>query len=157
CCTVAAEITALRTTPLHPLGSLDDHLDQLEDAAIEVLIVDAENFALRGEEIAARITGVHIFGIGRANFGPDIVALVAAEGSATPRWLANPEDPCTLIYTGGTTGRSKGVLRRHSSWTAVATAVLSDFELPDTPRYLLVAPMGHVAGTKILPTLIKGG
>lgn len=157
CCSVAAQISALRTTPLHPLGSLDDHLDQIEDAAIEVLIVDAENFALRGEEIAARASGVHIFGIGRANFGPDIVALAAAGGSATPRSLAKPDDPCTLSYTGGTTGRSKGVLRRHSSWTAVTTAVLSDFELPDAPRYLVVAPMGHVAGTKILPTLIRGG
>jgi fatty-acyl-CoA synthase len=39
----------------------------------------------------------------------------------------------------------------------VTTAVLSEFELPDTPRYLVVAPMSHVAGTKIVPTLIKGG
>ena len=36
-------------------------------------------------------------------------------------------------------------------------ATLADFEFPEDPRYLLVAPMSHVAGTKILPTLMRGG
>src|SRR4029079_7311656 len=38
-----------------------------------------------------------------------------------------------------------------------AAAILADFELPDTPRYLTVAPISHVAGSKVLPTLMRGG
>src|SRR5437899_1315701 len=30
-------------------------------------------------------------------------------------------------------------------------------EIPDNPRYLTVAPISHVAGTKALPSLIRGG
>jgi len=35
--------------------------------------------------------------------------------------------------------------------------VLSSFEIPDNPRFLAVAPISHVAGTKVLPTLMLGG
>ena len=30
-------------------------------------------------------------------------------------------------------------------------------KFPDTPSYLAVAPISHVAGTKVLPTLMRGG
>jgi fatty-acyl-CoA synthase len=62
-----------------------------------------------------------------------------------------------LNYTGGTTGKSKGALRHHRQVAGFASAILADFEIPDTPRYLTVAPISHVAGTKVLPTLIRGG
>ena len=35
--------------------------------------------------------------------------------------------------------------------------MLSNFEIPDQPSYLVVAPISHVAGTKVLPTLMRGG
>ena len=78
-------------------------------------------------------------------------------GTATPRCLAGPDDIATLNYTGGTTGKSKGALRTHREYGGFANAILSDFEIPDTPRYLTVAPISHVAGTKVLPTLMRGG
>ncbi|MCB1412517.1 MAG: AMP-binding protein [Xanthobacteraceae bacterium] len=157
-CAVAAQALALRTTPLHPLGSLDDHLDQLADAEIAVLVVDADHYAARGAELAARADSLkHVYAIGRADFAPDLMALAQGAGAVSPRDLAQPDDACVLAYTGGTTGKSKGVLRRHASATAVTTAVLSEFELPDRPQYLAVAPISHVAGTKVLPTLIRGG
>ena len=34
-----------------------------------------------------------------------------------------------------------------------AGAILADFEIPDAARYLTVAPISHVAGTKVLPTI----
>jgi fatty-acyl-CoA synthase len=37
------------------------------------------------------------------------------------------------------------------------SAILADFEIPNTPRYLTVVPISHVAGTKVLPTLMRGG
>src|SRR4029078_2882411 len=63
----------------------------------------------------------------------------------------------TLNYTGGTTGKSKGALRHHREFASFPGAVLADFEIPDRPSYLTVAPISHVAGTKVLPTLIRGG
>jgi long-chain acyl-CoA synthetase len=52
-----------------------------------------------------------------------------------------------LFYTGGTTGRSKGVMLSHgnllaNTWTAIAWAHLSEED-----RWLVMAPMFHTAGT----------
>ena len=79
-------------------------------------------------------------------------------GSVTAKDLALPSDEAWIVYTGGTTGRSKGVLRTHPSFTAMTGAVLADFEWPaENHSYLSVAPISHVGGTKLLPTLIRGG
>jgi len=48
-------------------------------------------------------------------------------------------------------------LRTHREYGGFAAAILADFEIPDSARYLAVAPISHVAGTKVLPTLIRGG
>jgi fatty-acyl-CoA synthase len=82
---------------------------------------------------------------------------VVAMGTVTPHDLAGADDIATLNYTGGTTGKSKGALRRHREYGGFTNAILADFEIPDTPRYLTVAPISHVAGTKVLPTLARGG
>ena len=39
----------------------------------------------------------------------------------------------------------------------IANAILADFEIPHAARYLAVAPISHVTGTKVLPTLMRGG
>src|SRR5215471_2744666 len=83
--------------------------------------------------------------------------LVDAARTATARNLAAADDLATLNYTGGTTGKSKGALRYHRESSALANAILADFEFPETPSYLAVAPISHVAGTKVLPTLLRGG
>jgi fatty-acyl-CoA synthase len=44
CAGAAAGLARLATTSLHPLGSLDDQLFQLEDSEAEMLIVDAVTF-----------------------------------------------------------------------------------------------------------------
>jgi hypothetical protein len=36
-------------------------------------------------------------------------------------------------------------------------SILADFEIPERPSYLAVAPISHVAGTKVSPTLMLGG
>ena len=38
-----------------------------------------------------------------------------------------------------------------------AGAVLANFEIRSNPQFLAVAPISHVAGTKVLPTLERGG
>ena len=52
---------------------------------------------------------------------------------------------------------SEIALRTHREYGGFANAILSDFEIPEAPRYLTVAPISHVAGTKVLPALMRGG
>src|SRR6185437_15113234 len=158
CAGVAAQLSRLALTFLHPLGSLDDQLFQLEDSEAEMLIVDAAAFRDRGGDLAAKAKGLKmVYTLGAANYGADLLQAVDTAGSATARCFAGPDDLSTLSYTGGTTGRSKGALRYHHQLSGFAGAILADFEIPETPRYLTVAPISHVAGTKVLPTLMRGG
>jgi hypothetical protein len=52
---------------------------------------------------------------------------------------------------------AKGALRHHRQLTPFSGSILADFELPERPSYLAVAPISHVAGTKVVPTLMRGG
>jgi fatty-acyl-CoA synthase len=158
CAGVAAQLSQLAITWLHPLGSLDDQLFQLADSESEMLVVDGAAFGDRGGDLAARASGLKtVFTLGAANYGVDLLAATEAAGHATARCLAGPDDIATLNYTGGTTGKSKGALRTHREYGGFASAILADFEIPEAARYLTVAPISHVAGTKVLPTLMRGG
>ena len=158
CAGVAAALSRCTTTWLHPLGSLDDQLFQIEDSETRVLVVDPDAFHDRGGELASKSNGlVAVFTIGRAGFGVDLLAAAASAGAATAKCFAKADDDAVLAYTGGTTGKSKGALRQHRHYASFAGAILADFEFPDMPRYLTVAPISHVAGTKVLPTLMRGG
>ena len=157
CASGAALLSRFAITWLHPLGSLDDQLFQLEDSEAQMLVVDGVTFRDRGGELVARTTGLKtVFMLGPASYGVDLLQAIEAAGSATARSFAGPDDVATLNYTGGTTGKSKGALRHHREYGGWANAILADFEIPDTPRYLTVAPISHVAGTKVLPTLMRG-
>jgi fatty-acyl-CoA synthase len=158
CAGVAAQAQGLIITWLHPLGSLEDHLEVLQDGEIDSLVIDATNYGDRGGELAARHAGLQaVFTIGAANYGTDLMDAAERAGEASPRSLVGADDYGSLAYTGGTTGKSKGAIRRHQSWTAVTLSVLGSFEMPRDPRYLAVAPITHVAGTKVLPTFMLGG
>jgi fatty-acyl-CoA synthase len=158
CAGIAASASGLSITWLHPLGSLADQVEQLEDGECAALIVDAATFLDRGGELAARASGLTaVYTLGPAEYGLDLLQAAEAIGSATARDLASSDEIAVLNYTGGTTGKSKGAIRTHAQVTAYSTSILADFEIPIAPRYLVIAPMSHVAGTKILPSLMLGG
>ena len=155
---VAAWASGMVITYLHQLGALADHLYQLQDSGASTLVVDQTKFTARGAELAEQATGLRVvFTMGPADFGRDLRAAAEAIGCQRARDVAVPGDLLWLNYTGGTTGRPKGVQYRHRSVLGHTRAVLTDFELPHRPRYLAAAPITHVAGTKILPVLTRGG
>ncbi len=158
CAAFAAQALAMTTTWLHPLGSFADQHNQIEDFQADLLIIDAVQFRDRGGELqAASGRQIPTLTLGKAEYGRCLLTLAQAQPETSPRDLARADDLITLNYTGGTTGHAKGAMRRQSAAAAVSHAVLSDFELPRSPRYLAVAPISHVAGTKIMTTLMRGG
>src|SRR3954454_20357321 len=58
CAGVAAQLSRLAVTSLHPLGSLEDQLFQLADSESQVLVVDAAAFRERGGELVSRADGL---------------------------------------------------------------------------------------------------
>jgi fatty-acyl-CoA synthase len=154
CAGVAAMASGLSVTWLHPLGSLADQLYQIEDSESDAVVIDAVHHRDRGGELAAKATRLTcVFVVGPASYGVELMSAADAAGTSSPRDVAQPSDVAILNYTGGTTGKSKGVLRRHGMMASTTASILADFEFPDRPRYLTVAPISHVAGSKITPVL----
>jgi fatty-acyl-CoA synthase len=99
----------LRVTWMHPLASEDDHAYILEDAGVRTLFVDPGPFAGRAAALRARVPGLErLYGLGPGLDGAeDVIAACAGLAPAPLVSRARADDPCTLIYTGGTTGRPK--------------------------------------------------
>jgi len=57
-----------------------------------------------------------------------------------------PEDPAALLYTGGTTGRSKGVLLSHENLWFAGKAGHEAGHIPGVTRGLLALPLSHAYG-----------
>ncbi|WP_137391034.1 AMP-binding protein [Rhodoligotrophos defluvii] len=155
CASIAAQASGIAITWLHPLASAADQLFQIEDCAAAALVVDPIHHHERGGELAS--AAALVFTAGPARYGTDLLAAADAAGACSPQDLARADDTAILNYTGGTTGRSKGVARSHAMAAPATAAILADFEIPREPRYLAVAPISHVAGTKIIPVLARGG
>jgi acyl-CoA synthetase (AMP-forming)/AMP-acid ligase II len=86
CAGVAAQLCAARITWLHPLGSLDDQLDQIEDSEASAAVFDVKTFRERGGELAARAAGLKtVFTLGPAEYG-------RADGGRRPAWRRRESD-----------------------------------------------------------------
>jgi fatty-acyl-CoA synthase/long-chain acyl-CoA synthetase len=96
---------------------------------------------------------------------------VAGEGDGDEEPLAGPEtpsnslflggsvgpgDPAAIYFTGGTTGRPKGVLHTQASTVALHYAQLLEAEIADTDRLLLMTPLAHAAGLFAQSAVIRG-
>ena len=79
-------------TWLHPLGSLDDQVDQIVDGECTVLLVDDANFLARGADIATRAISAlrAIFSLSKVDYAIDLMAASSAIGAANALDIARP-------------------------------------------------------------------
>jgi len=156
----AGQTQCYRRTALHPLGSLDDHAYVLADAGVTTLIVDTvPAFLQRARELQERVPSLtQVLTLGPADFGTD---LVAEAGKYAPKPLTVAEVPMDTIvsitYTGGTTGKPKGVIGTAGSMAAMTQVQLAEWEWPATPKFLMATPLSHAGAAFFVPTLMKGG
>jgi malonyl-CoA/methylmalonyl-CoA synthetase len=79
----------------------------------------------------------------------DVAELAArtANGDSAPVRLAlDGDDPAALVYTSGTTGRSKGAILTHNNFLANTVNLLACWRISEADRYLAVLPLFHVHG-----------
>ncbi|WP_460869051.1 fatty-acid--CoA ligase FadD8 [Nocardioides pakistanensis] len=156
----AGQMVGLRRTALHPLGSLDDHAHVLADAGIETLVVEpVPAFVERARALQERVPGLRqVLTLGEAEIGQDLIALA---GKHTPRPLEvtelDPDAVVSVTYTGGTTGKPKGVVGTASSMAAMTQVQLAEWEWPEAPRFLMCTPLSHAGAAFFVPTLMAGG
>jgi fatty-acyl-CoA synthase len=155
----AMQLTGCIGTPLHPLGSLDDHAYVLEAAEIETLVFDASVFSEIAAALKARVPGLkNLLGFGPNEVGDDYLAIAE---SFSPKPLVAPEvsadDIASVNFTGGTTGKPKGVMSTHRVSAYMTQIQMAEWEFPDELRMLMATPLSHAAAAFFIPVLQKGG
>lgn len=136
--------------PLNTRWSSDELAMALEDCRPALLISDhAFEDAVAP---AAAQTGVHRIVRKDAR---GIAELAAHEPVAAND--AEDGDLAAIFYTGGTTGRSKGVMLSHGNLTSNAFAMMAEGFYGGGERYLHASPLFHIAGAMgVFSTLISG-
>ena len=154
----AVQMVGGRYSALHPLGSLDDHVYICDEAEVQTLIYDPQLYEERAGEIVERAGGIkHVFSVGPSSGAEDILALVEKASPGPLRSVGTIDDLLYVLYTGGTTGRPKGVRITQRAFATLMTTVLSEFDFPQENRFLAASPITHAAGMMVLPVLLRGG
>lgn len=77
---------------------------------------------------------------------PSADALAAACPSTAPPVTVDPQSPCVIMYTSGTTGFPKGVLVSHATYFKIYLATAIETRMRHDDVYLMAVPMFHAAG-----------
>lgn len=84
--------------------------------------------------------------------------LIIDSGEAVPQRRAGAaEELAFLANTGGTTGRSKGVMLSNGNWQALVSSLVASMPMKQPPVNLVAAPMTHAAGPLALASMALGG
>jgi long-chain acyl-CoA synthetase len=137
-------------TPAMFLLPVEDLRHVLQDSGAAAVITTAE-FAEKAREAREGADDVRIL-ICREEvegFIPLASLEAAASGPIVPR---ADEDLAALLYTGGTTGRSKGVMLTHSSLYYTGLAAHDSAHVPGINRALLPLPLSHAYGLLVTIT-----
>jgi len=154
----ASLVNGCVVTPLHPMGQLSDHDYVIGDAEVECLVFDPAHFSQRAAELKERHPELLLLGLGPAEVGEDYLALAAGfEPQPLTAPDVTPEELCTIVYTGGTTGHPKGVLMSHRVWAAMTWIQMAEWEFPDELRIAVATPLSHAALSLLAPVLLSGG
>lgn len=150
---LAATLAGMVANPILP--SLRDHEVEfiLSDADCRIIFVPNE---FRGYDYAAMLERV----TGRLDAAPEVVVVRGghpghtsyqslfdrpADQRALPE--LNPEAVRMVLYTSGTTGRSKGVLHSHESIHALIGQIRDHWHVAPGDAFLVPSPIAHIGGS----------
>lgn len=127
--------------PLNTRWTADEMAFAVEDCTPVLLVAD-EVFEAIATEVAAR-TATPI--VGRAGPSPSLESLVAASAPMASVDGAD-SDLLAIFYTGGTTGRSKGVMLSHGNVAFNSLSTIGEGLYAEAETYLHTSPAFHIAG-----------
>ncbi|MFF1915977.1 long-chain fatty acid--CoA ligase [Streptomyces sp. NPDC058239] len=143
--------------PLNTRLAVPELLHQLTDSGSRVLVHAVQPDG-RVADLATG-AGVTTLLAVQAGPGPAYEELLAAADTDPVDEEVRHEDVCLIMYTSGTTGRSKGAVLTHGNIIWNSLNVLVDTDLAVDEVALVAAPLFHTAALNMscLPTLLKGG
>ena len=132
----------------------------LAKAQAEVLVYDVA-FEAKVAEVLPRCPGVRaVLAIGEPALAGArrLEAALALQPSDPPQVRIAEDDAFCMTYTGGTTGRPKGVLVSHRARSVTAHTVVVEEALDERDVVAIVTPLFHVAALNIMfqPAVLVG-
>lgn len=130
----------------------------LGKADVEVLLIE-DIFVEKLASIRNQLPKLKsVFVIGEASGEPGFADLLAIGSDAYPGVTIREDDPFSMTYTGGTTGRPKGVLCSHRNRMITAHTVVVEESIDERDVVGIVTPMFHVAALNIMfqPAMLVG-
>lgn len=146
---VAGLVAGCRVTPLHPLGSAEDHRFMAADSEVRLVVAD--------DVFADRLRDLGAAGPERALGLDELLALADRQPAEPVACVPDEDDLALLLYTGGTTGRPKGVMLSHRALVHTTWLTATGWEWPERIRFLACTPMSHGVGAMVGPVLLRGG
>ncbi|RLJ58908.1 malonyl-CoA/methylmalonyl-CoA synthetase [Litoreibacter meonggei] len=115
----------------------------LEDAAPRLVVCDSKDKAAL-TKISASL-GAKVLTLGSGDAGSLSIAADSASDQfeTVPR---GPDDLAALLYTSGTTGRSKGAMLSHKNLLSNAHSLTKLWEITDSDRLIHALPIFHTHG-----------
>ena len=127
----------------------------LGDAEPVLFVCDPAD--LESHAAAAAAHGAALLGLGADGDGT-LAQAVAASSAVAPRAEILPDDLAAIVYTSGTTGRSKGAMITHRNLLSNARALISAWAIVPEDVLLHVLPLYHIHGLFIsLNTMLLSG
>ncbi|MFY0681166.1 MAG: GMC family oxidoreductase N-terminal domain-containing protein [Thalassovita sp.] len=150
----ASGLAGLVAVPLNLRWAPDELVYAIEDAGVEILAVEAPFLPLIAAIRAKTNVIKHVILMGPGEAPDDVLPLAEVNGDALALDMArDPNDKLLILYTGGTTGKSKGVVHTHTTLMAGAE-VLVQANFPAAGKsYTGCFPFFHVAG--VAPALAR--
>lgn len=144
--------------PINFRLSTPEMLECLEDARPSLLVVDPQH-GEQGRKLARACPGLGpVFHTGETvprDMRP--YADLFAAPPAGDMQAGADDDTLVLFYTGGTTGRAKGVMLSHANLLANARGTAPLYGMRDREVYLLASPMFHTAaGSRVYTAALMG-
>lgn len=136
--------------PLNRRGAAAELAYQIAAAGARLLVHDLDRGRL-ASSVAAWASGLALH---------DVDRLLAGRGPADPGVLRDAVDldePATILFTSGTSGRPKGAILTHGAHLASADAWAGLLRPRASDRWLACLPLFHVAGLAIIVRASRWG
>jgi acyl-CoA synthetase (AMP-forming)/AMP-acid ligase II len=156
----ACPFVGAAVVPLNVRLAVPELVDMLNDCRPRVDVVDTAHEDLLAQCLpdCPSVEMVLCEGDGRPGWSGYEAAL-AARDAVPPEGatVSGGDEMLVMFYTGGTTGRSKGVMLSHSNIFANTMGILASWDMPEGETYAVTGPLFHsAAGARVFASAFLG-